>query len=127
LIKKGKNYGWPVITYGREYWGPSIGEGTHKEGMEQPLKVYTPSIAPCGMTFYFGDKFPAWNGSLFSGSLKFRHLNRLEIRGNKVITEERLLKELDKRIRDIVQGPLGFIYLSTDDGFILRLRPYNKS
>ncbi|MEE2733154.1 MAG: PQQ-dependent sugar dehydrogenase [Pseudomonadota bacterium] len=126
LIQPGHNYGWPVITYGEEYSGGKIGEGTHKEGLEQPLHYWVPSIAPSGMTFYSGDAFPAWQGDLFVGSLKFRQLVRLELDGHKVVGEERLLEqEVGERIRDVVQGPDGFLYLLTDqdNGKILRLRP----
>ncbi|RLU00640.1 PQQ-dependent sugar dehydrogenase [Ketobacter sp.] len=126
LIQPGHNYGWPVITYGEEYSGGKIGEGTHKAGLEQPLHYWVPSIAPSGMTFYSGDAFPAWQGDLFVGSLKFRQLVRLELDGHKVVGEERLLEqEVGERIRDVVQGPDGFLYLLTDqsNGKILRLRP----
>lgn len=121
----GKNYGWPVISYGREYTGGRIGEGTEKAGLEQPVYYWDPSIAPSGMTFYTGDKFPAWKGSLFVGALKFQLLARLEVDGNRVVKEERLLKGLGQRIRDVVQGPDGYLYLLTDedDGRILRLEP----
>ena len=122
----GKNYGWPVITYGEEYSGGKIGEGTHKAGMEQPLYYWLPSIAPSGMAFYTGDKFPEWKGDLFVGSLKFRQLVRLELDGDKVAAEERMLQdEIGERIRDVVQGPDGFLYLLTDsnNGKIIRLKP----
>lgn len=121
----GKNYGWPVISFGREYTGGRIGEGTAKAGLEQPVYYWDPSIAPSGMTFYTGDKFPAWKGSLFVGALKFQLLARLEVDGNRVVKEERLLKGLGQRIRDVVQGPDGYLYLLTDedDGRILRLEP----
>lgn len=126
LIEKAKNYGWPVITYGREYHGPTIGP-THKEGMEQPIHHYTPSIAPAGLTFYYGDKFPQWKGSLFSGALVLTHLNRLTLEADgssyKVKKEERLLEGLKKRIRNVKDGPDGFLYLSTDDGYLIRLQP----
>ncbi len=125
LVQKGKNYGWPVISYGKEYWGPvAIGEGTHKAGMEQPRKVYTPSIAPGSLLIYQNDDFPGWNGNLFSGALKLRHLNRVSLSDTGMPTgEERLLEELNLRIRALAQGPKGWIYLSTDDGRIMRLRP----
>ena len=126
IPEAGKNYGWPVITYGKEYSGGDIGEGTHKEGMEQPLHYWVPSIAPSGMTFYTGDKFPQWRGDLFIGSLKFQQLVRLEMDGTKVTGEERFLdKALGERIRDVVQGPDGYLYLLTDrgNGKIIRLKP----
>jgi len=122
----GKNYGWPVITYGEEYGGGKIGEGTHKAGMEQPLHYWVPSIAPSGMAFYTGSAFPQWQGDLFVGSLKFQQLVRLELDGEKVVAEERLLKaEVGERIRDVVQGPDGLLYLLTDsdNGKIIRLQP----
>jgi aldose sugar dehydrogenase len=121
----GKNYGWPVISYGREYSGGKIGEGTEKPGLEQPVYYWDPSIAPAGMTFYTGDKFPAWRGNLFVGALKFKLLTRLTMEGNRVVAEERLLQDLDERIRDVVQGPDGYLYLLTDDddGRVLRLAP----
>ena len=126
IPEAGKNYGWPVITYGKEYSGGDIGIGTHKEGMEQPLYYWVPSIAPSGMTFYTGSKFPQWQGDLFVGSLKFRQLVRLELEGNKVVTEERFLdKAIGERIRDVVQGPDEYLYLLTDsdNGKVIRLTP----
>ena len=113
--RPGRNYGWPVITYGVNYGiGTSIGEGTHKDGMEQPLYKWVPSIAPSGMAFYSGEVFPKWKGNLFVGSLKFASLVRLELDGEKVIHEERLLSNRFGRIRDVVSGPDGNIYLLTD-------------
>lgn len=122
-IKKGGNYGWPVVTYGREYWGPAIGEGVAKEGMESPIHYWVPSIAPSGLTFYDGDKIPHWQGNLFSGALGLTHLNRLAIAKGSVIREERLLKSLKKRIRSIRQGPDELLYFSTDDGALIEVRP----
>lgn len=121
----GKNYGWPIISYGRHYSGGKIGEGTHKAGYEQPLYYWDPSIAPSGMAFYTGDAFPAWQGDLFVGSLKFGLLVRLDMDGDRITAEERLLQGLDDRVRDVRQGPDGLIYLLTDDydGRILRLEP----
>ncbi len=124
--RAGKNYGWPVITYGVNYGlGTKIGEGTHKQGMEQPVHYWVPSIAPSGMAFYDADKFPGWKDSLFIGSLKFSQLVRLELKGNTVIHEERLLTGKFGRIRDVSQGPGGLIYLLTDsgNGKLLRLSP----
>ena len=126
IIQSGKNYGWPVITYGVNYgWGTEIGEGRKKQGMEQPLYYWDPSIAPSGMAFYEGDKFPQWQGNLFVGSLKFQLLVRLELQNNKVIKEERLLADEYGRIRDVRNGPDGYLYLLTDkeDGALLRLEP----
>jgi glucose/arabinose dehydrogenase len=123
--KPGRNYGWPVITYGVNYDGRKIGEGTTKEGMEQPVHYWDPSIAPSGMTFYTGDRYPGWKGSLFVGSLKFGLLSRLTLEGNRVVSEERLLTDLGARVRDVRQGPDGYLYLLTDEsnGRILRLEP----
>jgi glucose/arabinose dehydrogenase len=122
---KGRNYGWPVISYGVHYSGQKIGEGTAKPGMEQPVYYWDPSIAPSGMVFYTGDKFPAWRGSLLVGALAGQHVARLEINGARVTSEERLLRQLGERIRDVRQGPDGFVYLLTDAerGRILRLKP----
>jgi glucose/arabinose dehydrogenase len=121
LIRPGKNYGWPVITYGREYYGPKIGEPA-KEGMEQPVKYYVPSIAPSGLVRYKGDHFSKWKNDFFTGALVLTHLNRLVIRDGKPVKEERLLKEWGERIRNVKQGPDGFIYVSTDSGKLARLR-----
>ena len=126
LIQPGRNYGWPVITYGVNYViGTKIGEGTSKEGMEQPLYYWTPSIAPSGMAFYTGDKFPGWRNNLFVGSLKFQLLVRLELNGTEIIREKRLLKGKLGRIRDVRSGPDGFLYLLTDksNGSLVRLEP----
>jgi len=123
----GKNYGWPIIAYGEHYGGGKIGEGTHKPGLEQPIYYWDPSIAPSGMAFYTGDKFPKWQGNLLVGALKFRLLVRLELDGERVVAEERMLEDLGDRIRDVRQGPDGFVYLLTDDdpGRVLRLEPAN--
>ena len=125
LVKKGLNYGWPIITYGREYWGPRIGEGFVKKELEQPVKYYVPSIAPCGLLIYSGKKFKKWKGHFFSGALVLTHLNRLKISQKNIVKEEeRLLSSLGLRVREVIEGPKGFIYVSTDDGKILRLQPY---
>jgi aldose sugar dehydrogenase len=128
IIEKGKNYGWPVIGYGIDYSGAKIHESTHKPGMEQPLKYWVPSIAPSGMAFYTGDLFPAWRGSLFLGALVSQALVRLELDGDKVVKEERLLQQLRERIRDVRQGPDGALWLGTDSssGRILRLAPVRR-
>ena len=126
VIRAGVNYGWPVITYGVNYViGTRIGEGTHKAGMAQPLYKWVPSIAPSGMAFYSGDKFPRWRGNLFVGALKDRMLVRLELDGEKVVNDERLLKNRIGRIRDVCQGPDGNLYLLTDEknGRLVRLEP----
>jgi glucose/arabinose dehydrogenase len=121
----GKNYGWPVITYGAEYWGPKIGEGTAKAGMEQPLYYWNPVIAPSGLLFYTGDAIPDWKGSLLIGSLRPGLLVRLRLADGRVMQEDRYLGDLDERIRDVRQGPDGHPYLLTDrsDGRILRVVP----
>jgi len=126
IMHAGVNYGWPVITYGVNYGiGTKIGEGTVKEGMAQPLYKWVPSIAPSGMAFYTADRLPGWKGNLFIGSLKFGLLIRLELDGNRVVGEERLLDGSYGRIRDVVQGPDGLLYLLTDEGRgrLLRLAP----
>jgi len=121
----GKNYGWPVIGYGVDYSGAKIHEATAKAGMEQPIKYWVPSIAPSGMAFYTGDLFPRWKGNLFVGALAGQLLVRLELAGEKVTKEERLLGSLNARIRDVRQGPDGAIWLATDssDGRIIRVTP----
>jgi len=123
----GKNYGWPVITYGENYGGGAIGEGiTAKAGLEQPVHQWTPSIAPSGLAFVKSERYgKAWQGNLLAGSLKFRYLARLEIKGGRVVNEERLLPDLNARVRDVREGPDGFIYLLTDErnGRLLRLHP----
>lgn len=126
VVKRGRNYGWPVITYGVNYGsGTKIGEGTEKPGMEQPLWYWVPSIAPSGMTFYTGDRFPEWRDSLFVGALKFQLLARLELEGETVLGEERMLEGRVGRIRAVEEGPDGYIYLLTDasDGRLLRMEP----
>ena len=115
IIEKGKNYGWPVIGYGIDYNGARIHESTHKDGMEQPIWYWVPSIAPSGMAFYTGELFPAWRGNLFVGALAGQTLVRLELDGEKVVKEERLLQQLRERIRDVRQGPDGALWLATDN------------
>ncbi|WP_431112533.1 PQQ-dependent sugar dehydrogenase [Variovorax paradoxus] len=123
----GRNYGWPVITYGENYGGGKIGDGlTASEGMEQPLHYWVPSIAPSGMAFLTSDRYGAgWKGNLFVGSLKFGYLDRIELKDGKVVAEHKLLAEGRARIRDVKQGPDGLLYVLTDesDGKLLRLRP----
>ena len=125
IMRAGVNYGWPVITYGRNYGtGTKIGEGTHKDGMAQPIYKWVPSIGPSGMTFYTGDAFPDWRGDLFVGSLKFALLVRLEVEGETIVGEQRLLENVG-RIRDVIAGPDGYVYVITADanGKLLRLVP----
>lgn len=124
VMRAGRNYGWPVISYGVNYGiGTKIGEGTSKPGMEQPLLVWTPSIAPSGMAFYNGEAFPNWSGNLFVGALRDEMLVRLELEGDKVVRQERLIKGVIGRIRDVRVGPDGLIYLLTDEreGVVVRL------
>lgn len=125
IVQKGRNYGWPVISYGVDYSGAKLGEGTAKPGLEQPAFYWDPSIAPSGMAFYTGDRFPAWRGSVLVGALAGSLVSRLELDGSRVVREERILAQLGERIRDVRQGPDGFVYLVTDSaqGRILRLRP----
>lgn len=126
IPEPGKNYGWPLVSYGVNYDGSPVGTGKQTgEGIEEPIYYWDPSIAPSGMVFYTGNAFPAWRGNLFVGSLKFHVLVRLELQGAGVLTEERLLSELGERIRDVRQGPDGLLYLLTDSptGRILRLEP----
>lgn len=126
VVRAGDNYGWPVISYGEEYGTDiPVGEGTHKAGMQQPLYYWVPSIAPSGMAFYTAERFPQWQGNLFVGSLKFRLLVRLELDGERVVHEERLLRNELGRIRDVRQGPDGYLYLLTDagNGKLVRLEP----
>ncbi len=125
ILSPGRNYGWPLITYGIDYSGEIISDKTHLPGMEQPVIHWTPSIAPSGMAFYSGDKFPKWQGDLFAGALAHQHLRRLEIKDNKVVSQEILLDTLGERIRDVRNGPDGFLYILTDSssGQLLRLVP----
>ncbi len=126
LPQPGRNYGWPVVTFGEQYGGGPIGEGlTAKPGMEPPLYHWTPSIAPSGMAFLTSDRYgPAWRGNLFVGSLKFQQLVRLELAGGRVVREQRL-DGVGERLRDVRQGPDGFLYLLTDSpqGRLLRVVP----
>jgi aldose sugar dehydrogenase len=126
VMRPGVNYGWPVITYGVNYGiGTRIGEGAQKEGMAQPIYHWVPSIAPSGMAFYTGERFPRWKGDLFVGALRDQMLVRLKLDGEKVVGEERLLKGVLGRIRDVRMGPDGLIYLLTDEahGVLARLEP----
>ena len=125
IIRSGANYGWPVITYGEEYGGGPVSALSEKEGMEQPVVYWVPSIAPSGMAFYTGEKFPRWQGNLFVGALRGAHLRRLTLEGNRVIGQEILLSRLNERIRDVRNGPDGYLYILTDssDGHLIRLEP----
>jgi glucose/arabinose dehydrogenase len=125
VVRPGVNYGWPVITHGIDYSGSPIGEGTHKEGMAQPIYYWAPSIAPSGMAFYDGAAFPEWQGDLFVGALRSELLARLELDGEQVVAEERLLEGAVGRIRDVRVGPDGYLDLLTDEseGALYRLKP----
>ena len=123
LIEKGKNYGWAVITYGREYYGLAIGEGYEKQGMEQPITYYIPSISPSGISFYHGDKFSDWKGNLFVAALSGQQLRRLVIENHRVVHQEALLTHLKWRFRHVREGLDGYLYFSTDDGRLVRMMP----
>ena len=127
LPRAGANYGWPVITFGENYGGGAIGEGiTRREGMEQPLHYWVPSIAPSGMAFLTSDRYgAAMKGNLFVGSLKFAYLDRIELAGGKVSGEHKLIAQQGERVRDVRQGPDGLLYVLTDsrNGKLLRLLP----
>ncbi|MEL6925482.1 MAG: PQQ-dependent sugar dehydrogenase, partial [Bacteroidota bacterium] len=123
IVEKGNNYGWPTITYGINYSGTKITDETHREGMEQPVTYWVPSIAPCGMSFVTSDKYPAWKGNILIGSLAFRYLNRVELDGNKVVHQEKLLDNIG-RVRAIEESPDGIIYVAIEaKGMIVRLLP----
>lgn len=121
IIRAGKNYGWPVITYGREYSGEKVGEGIQqKAGMEQPVYYWDPVISPSGICFYKGNAIPEWKNNLFVSSLSAQHLDRLVIKNNKVVGEERLMTDINSRIRDVTYSN-NMLYAITDDGDIYRI------
>lgn len=122
IVEKGANYGWPIITYGINYSGTPITDKTEMEGMEQPIHYWVPSIAPSGMAFVTSDKYQGWKGSLLVGSLSFQYLERLTLEGNKIITREKLLDDMG-RVRDVRQGPDGFIYVAVEGKGIYKLLP----
>ena len=122
IVEKGKNYGWPVITYGINYSGTKITHETARQGMEQPIYQWTPSIAPCGMTFVTSDKYPGWKGSLLVGSLSFQYLERLVLENNTVVAREKLLNGMG-RVRNVRQAPDGYIYVGIEGKGIYRLVP----
>lgn len=127
LIRPGLNYGWPVVTFGREYWGPKIGVGTEKEGMEPPVVEFTPSLSYSGIAFYRGEAFPEWQNHLLLACLRTTHLHRLELNDqNEVVSSEKLLEGLGERLRMVRVGPDENIYVSTDSGKLLRLSPKTK-
>jgi len=123
IVEKGKNYGWPVITYGINYDSTIITDITEKEGMEQPIHYWVPSIAPCGMTMVTSDKYPAWKGNILIGALSHQLVDRIEISDKKFVKEERLLEKIG-RVRAVVESPDGYIYVATENpGKIIRLVP----
>ncbi|WP_295408450.1 PQQ-dependent sugar dehydrogenase [uncultured Thiocystis sp.] len=123
LIEPGQNYGWPAVTYSKEYWGPSISDEASRPGIPEPKIAWTPSKAPSGLAFYTGDRYPRWKGDLFSGSLKFGQIRRIDLDGEQVIGEEKLT--IGSRVRDVRQGPDGYLYVLTDqdNGVLLRILP----
>lgn len=123
VIAGGNNYGWPEVTYSNEYWGPKISDETRRPGITDPRLVWTPSKAPSGLTFYTGDRYPQWKGDLFSGALKFGEIRRIRLDSDRVIGEEKLT--FGKRVRDVRQGPDGYLYVLTDEnrGALLRILP----
>ncbi|UTM58448.1 PQQ-dependent sugar dehydrogenase [Photobacterium sp. CCB-ST2H9] len=125
LILPGRNYGWPITSHGKEYWGPlAVGEAREKPGIESPVKVYIPSIAPGSLLLYQGDAFPGWKGNLFAGALVLQHLNRIVLDSNgKPVKEERLFEEMGERIRSLVQSKEGYLYFATDSGNLYRVLP----
>ncbi|WP_194766008.1 PQQ-dependent sugar dehydrogenase [Tamlana sp. I1] len=125
IIEKGKNYGWPVISYGINYSGTSFTEITHKEGMEQPIFYWTPSIAPSGFAYVTSNKYPDWQDNLLVGSLKFSYLERLVLKNNKVVKREKIFENLG-RFRDVVQAPDGYIYIAVEGKGIYKIIPEQK-
>lgn len=127
IIEPGKNYGWPAISHGIDYTGASITPFKEAPGMEQPILVWTPSIAPGGMALYSGDKFPEWQGDLFVAALAEMSLRRVDMQGTQVLGEELMLTELKQRMRDVRMGPDGYLYVLTDSpeplGQVLRVLP----
>jgi aldose sugar dehydrogenase len=125
LIQPGLNYGWPLVTFSIEYWGPSISPDQHREGMEDAVVVWTPCIAPSGLTFYTGDRFPAWKNALIAGGLVLKQIRIVHLDGPKAKSQENLA--IGQRVRDVRQGPDGFLYVLTDEdnGALIRLEPAN--
>lgn len=128
ILEAGANYGWPEVSYGDRYSGINISDGHSMEDVTNPLLHWTPSIAPSGMAFYTGDKYPGWENDLFVGALVKRHLRRVDLQGTNVAGQEKLLENLRRRIRDVAQGPDGYLYILTDhpDGGLYKLMPVTK-
>jgi glucose/arabinose dehydrogenase len=125
LIEKGKNYGWPEITYGIDYDGSVISEHTEKEGMEQPVHYWVPSIAPCGSMLVTSDRYPQWRGNLLVGALAKQHIARVELEGTSYLGEEKLLQDIG-RVRHVAESPDGYIYAVTEGtGLLIKLIPQN--
>ena len=123
LVEPGKNYGWPEASHGKEYWGPvAVGEKEVK-GMENAKKVYVPSIAPSGLVQYQGNAFPDLQGDLLTGAMALQHLNHIEMDGQKVVDEHRYFEDKKQRIRNVIEGPDGFLYLANDSGEIWQVKP----
>lgn len=123
LIRVGANYGWPIVSHGEEYWAPvDVGEAKSKPGMEDPQKVFVPSIAPSSLLVYRGAMFKSWNGDFLSTALALRHLNNVRLKSGNV-TETRFLEDLDERLRDVIEAQDGALLISTDSGKILRVTP----
>lgn len=129
MLKAGANYGWPMVTFGHEYSGLPITDLRHKDGMQDAILQWTPSIAPSGMAFYTGDQLPQWKGDLFVGALAGQHLRRLDIEGGRIIKQERLLTDMEARIRDVRNAPDGYLYILTDgpEGQLIRLERKHSS
>ena len=125
IIEPGKNYGWPVITYGKEYWGPKIGE-KRKEGMEQPLVHWTPSISPSGMDFYHNAAIKEFKDQLFMAALGSEHVRRIVVKDNKVVSQNKMFEKLKERFRQVRNGPDGYLYFTTDSGKIFKLISQTK-
>jgi aldose sugar dehydrogenase len=123
IVRRGANYGWPVITYGEEYGGGKIGEGTHKQGMEQPQMFYTPSLGTSGVVFYDGDRYPGWQPSLLIGGLRQTRISRIELQGDQLGAETSLMLNARMRIRDLQLGPDGLIYGLAGGSRLIRLEP----
>ncbi|GGN31414.1 MULTISPECIES: PQQ-dependent sugar dehydrogenase [Marinomonas] len=122
LIRPGANYGWPIVSHGKEYWGPvSVGDGIEKDGIDNPIKVFIPSIAPSSLLRYKGMLFSNWNGDFLSTALALRHLNKVKIEQNGETTETRYLEDLDERLRSIAQDSTGALYIGTDSGKLLKI------